>query len=169
MLDDLLAELARVSALDEVVVIGSQCVHAVTDRPPPEVVMSIECDVLFDEGELSERVDAALGKTSAYQAEHGVYVDTVPATFPFLPPGWEARVRTLEVPGLRARCLELHDLCVSKLAAGRLKDSETVAALITEGLVDPHEVQRRIMAVEDLRMRAILLARLQILGESLGR
>lgn len=70
--------------------------------------MSIECDVLFEEGELSERVDAALGKTSAYQAEHGVYVDTVPATFPFLPPGWESRVRTIEVPGLRARCLELH-------------------------------------------------------------
>lgn len=82
--------------------------HAVTEQPPPEVVMSIECDVLFEEGELSERVDAALGKTSAYQAEHGVYVDTVPATFPFLPPGWESRVRTIEVPGLRARCLELH-------------------------------------------------------------
>lgn len=41
--------------------------------------------------------------------------------------------------------------------------------MIAEGLVDPHEVQRRMMAVDDPRMRAILLARLQILGESLGR
>jgi predicted nucleotidyltransferase len=88
------------------------------------------------------------------------------ATFPFLPEGWEQRLRDLEVDGLRARCLEVHDLVLSKLAAGRLKDNELIASLIQHGLIEVETVRARIAAVADLHMRAVLLARLQIVLES---
>lgn len=45
---------------------------------------------------------------------------------------------------------------VSKLAAGRLKDYELVAALITQKLVDVTRVRERIGEIEELRMKAIL-------------
>jgi len=155
-----LREATRI-ARSELVVIGSQCVHAVTDAAPAEVVMSLECDVLL-EGPQADAVREELGPTSEFRAQHGTYVDVVSPRFPFLPPGWEGRLQPL---GL-SKCLELHDLAVSKLAAGRLKDYELVAALIARKLVDVAVLRERINLSEELRMRAILLARLQIVLES---
>jgi len=163
---DLLSALGRISGKTEVVLVGSQCVHAATDHPPAEVLMSAECDVLVEEGPLADRIDRELGPSSAYQEAHGVYVDTVPAAFPFLPTGYEARLRALDVGTLRARCLEAHDLALSKLAAGRLKDFEAVAALLAAGIVQRDALVERIATVAEPRMRTVLLARLQIVLES---
>jgi hypothetical protein len=167
-LAELLGALERITGTRDVIVIGSQCVHAVTGDPPGEVLMSVECDVLVDEGELSEQIDRELGPTSEFQAEHGVYVDTVPATFPFLPDGWQERAVPLADGPSPVRCLELHDLALSKLAAGRLKDNEMVAALVDRKLVELATLRARVTAVADPHLRAILLARLQIVLESVG-
>jgi hypothetical protein len=165
--EGLLRELARVSGKGEVVIVGSQSVHAATSAVPAEVLMSAEVDVLVDPADPGgDATRDALGKSSPYYDEHGVYVDSVLATFPFLPEGWEQRLRDLEVDGLRARCLEVHDLVLSKLAAGRLKDNELIASLIQHGLIEVETVRARIAAVADLHMRAVLLARLQIVLES---
>ena len=87
-LEDLLGEVARVSGGRDVVIIGSQCVHAVTEDAPAEVVISLECDLVIDDAEVAERLEAELGAVSAYRSAHGVYVDVVSASFPFLPDGW---------------------------------------------------------------------------------
>jgi hypothetical protein len=166
-LEDLLRELVRVLGRREVAMIGSQCVHAATDAPPGEVLMSRECDILIDDNDPArEQIDAALGSTSMYQREHGIFIDTVSPSFPFLPDGWEQRANLLVSGEARSRCLELHDLVLSKLAAGRLKDNELIAALIHYKLVDVDTARARIAAVADLHMRAILLARLQIVLEN---
>jgi hypothetical protein len=166
-LETLLRELGRVSGKRELVLIGSQCVHATTDAVPAEVLMSLEVDVLIEEADpASGKIDEELGPDSAFRAEHAVFVDTVPASFPFLPDGFEERLRVIEAGELRARCLEVHDLVLSKLAAGRLKDTEMVAALITYKLADVDTIRARIAAVPDLHMRAILLARLQLVLEN---
>lgn len=47
-LEALLRELACVLGKREVTMIGSQCVHAATDTPPAEVLMSRECDILVE-------------------------------------------------------------------------------------------------------------------------
>lgn len=87
-LDDLLGELARLLGKRGVAMIGSQCVHAATDAPPTEVLMSRECDILFEDSDPArERIDAELGSMSRYREEHGTYIDTVSPTFPFLPDG----------------------------------------------------------------------------------
>jgi hypothetical protein len=44
----------------------------------------------------------------------------------------------------RGLCLEPHDLAASKLAAGRPKNFEFVAALLREHLVDPRVVLERV-------------------------
>jgi uncharacterized nucleotidyltransferase DUF6036 len=166
-LEDLLRELARVLGKREIAMIGSQCVHAATDTPPVEVLMSRECDILMDGGDPArERIDVELGSTSMYQLEHGTFVDTVSPSFPFLPDGWEQRANVLVSGEMRSRCLELHDLVLSKLAAGRLKDNELIAALIHKKLVNADIARARIAEVADLHMRAILLARLQIVLEN---
>lgn len=166
-LEELIGEAARASGNAELVVIGSQAVHATTNDIPAEVVMSLECDLLL-EGDAAARVHKALGPTSAYHAAHGTYADVVAPEFPFLPRGWETRLRSLDVANVASKCLEVHDLAVSKLAAGRLKDYELVAALIARKIITPDVVRERVALSEDLRMRAILLARLQIVLESIG-
>ncbi len=52
------------------------------------------------------------------------------------------------------RCLELHDLVLSKLAAGQLKNYELVAVLLGRGLAPLVVVRERIAAVPDLHMPA---------------
>jgi len=168
-LEDLLRELARVLGKREVAMIGSQCVHAATDAPPAEVLMSRECDILVDDSDpVRERIDAELGATSPYHEEYGTFVDTVSPSFPFLPDGWEQRANVLVSGDMQSRCLELHDLVLSKLAAGRLKDNELIAALIHYKLVDVGISRARITAVADIHMRAVLLARLQIVLENVN-
>jgi hypothetical protein len=169
LVDKLLRELARVSGKAEVVIIGSQSLHADAGKLPAEVLVSVEVDLLMEDGDPAEpQIEAELGRSSAFQAEHGVYIDVVRSSFPYLPDGWEGRLRDMQVGELRARCLEVHDLAVSKLAAGRLKDNEFIAALIGHRLLDVDTLRARIGAIADLRLRAILLARLQIVLESVA-
>jgi hypothetical protein len=58
---------------------------------------------------------------------------------------------------------------LSKLAAGRLKDNEMVASLLAYKLADIDTIRTRISTVADLHMRAILLARLQLVLENVDR
>lgn len=168
--EQLLRELARVSGKREVVVVGSQSIYGSIAKVPGEVVMSVEVDILVDGDDPQQRpITELLGKSSTYQAEHRVYVDPVPASFPYLPPGWETRLRELDLGDLVARCLEIYDLVLSKLAAGRLKDNELIVALISNRHVDAATVSQRIEATPDPHLRAVLLARLQLVLENVGR
>lgn len=167
--EDLLRELGRVAGRSEVVIVGSQSVHAFTDAAPAEVLVSLECDVLLDEGDAAaDIIREQLGPQSPFRAEKGYYVDAVPPGLPLLPDGWRERLRSLDAGGVIGRCLEINDLAVSKLAAGRLKDYEFVAALVGRNLIEIAIVRKLIDGIADLRLRAILLARLQIVLESLG-
>ena len=55
---------------------------------------------------------------------------------------------------------------LSKLVAGRLKANELIAALLHYKLVDVETVRARILDVTDLHLRAVLLARLQVVLEN---
>lgn len=170
LLDELLREVERITGDRDLVMIGSQAIHAVLSDVPAEVVISRECDLLLDEGDSTvAAIDASLGPDSERAAELLVHVDTVSSSFPFLAPGWEQRLVPFGPAAPHVRCLEIHDLVLSKLAAGRLKDYELVAVLLDRGLADLAAVRGRIAGIPDLHMRAILMARLQIVLESEGR
>lgn len=170
LLLELLDEAMRIAEDRVLVMIDSHVVHAATGEVPAEVVMSRECDLLLDESDpIAAAIDRDLGPDSKLAAERFVHVDTVSSTFPFLPAGWEGRLVSLAPTVPNVRCLEIHDLVISKLAAGRLTDYELVTVLLDRGLADVAVVRQRISAVSDLGMRAVLLARVQIVLESAGR
>lgn len=169
-LECLLSALSQITRDRELVMIGSQAIHAVTRDAPDEVLISRECDVLFDSGDpLVAVIEAQLGRNSPYAAESLVHLDTVSSTFPFLPDGWEQRLVPFGPAAPHLRCLEIHDLVLSKLAAGRLKDYELIAVLLDRKLAELAAVRDRIAAVPDLHMRAVLAARLQIVLEGSPR
>src|SRR5262249_23484149 len=76
---------------------------------------------------------------STFHAEYGVYVDPIVGTFHFCLVGKGGRASSasrFNVGPIKARCLEPHDLALSKLAARRLQDNEAVAPLTESKLVD---------------------------------
>jgi len=163
----LLTRAAEICGRQELIIFGSQSVHAVTAAPPVEVLISVECDIwLRDELEVSARLKDELGEGSAFAKTTGVYADALPPDLPLVPDGWEQRLVRYDVGNVTACCLEIHDLIVSKLAAGRLKDYEFIAAVLMSKLAQKGEVMRRIQTFPDPHKQAVLLARLRIATEA---
>jgi len=164
---DLLNRAALITSRTELIIFGSQAVHAVTNTPPVEVLVSVECDFwIADDPELAARLSSELGKSSPYAVHTGIYADLLPPQLPLLPKDWESRLVPFVSDKVTARCLEIHDLAVTKLAAGRLKDYEFIAAALIQKLASADEIRRRILSFADPHTQAVLLARLQIAAES---
>ena len=147
---------SRIGRENEFFLIGSQAVHACCRRAPAEVLLSQECDLYpKNRTEATNLLDAELGRGSAFAREHGFYVDVVTPEIASLPKGWQRRLTTLRVGKIRVYALDIHDLLVSKLAAGRLKDLEFAGALFRLKLADPKTLRRRILdyPVEEERRR----------------
>ncbi|MFW6083977.1 MAG: DUF6036 family nucleotidyltransferase [Gemmatimonadota bacterium] len=142
---------------DEVLVIGSQAIHGSTDGPlPPEAMRSIEVDVAAfgdEDGSRADLIDGAIGEASMFHATFGYYAQGVVETTAVLPAGWRDRLVCFSSPatsGVTARCLEPHDLWVSKAIAHRPRDREFCRALLRERMVDPEILRERLAAVSDL-------------------
>ena len=110
-------------------------------------------------------MEEALGQRSPYFTDHGFYVDAVEPGLILLPAGWESRLKPFCVGNVTAWCLEVNDLVVSKLDAGRLKDYEFINSVLRTGLADFAAVEKRIETFSDLHQRAVLLTRLRISSE----
>ena len=130
---DQLEHLIRVSGhvleTDEVIVIGSQAILAsVPAGLPQEAIRSIEADILpIDDPDetKADLIDGLLGEASAFQETHGIDAQGVGQHTARLPYGWRDRLIPLcnqNTDDITGWWLERHDLCVSKLLAGRPKD-----------------------------------------------
>ena len=146
-----------VLGVDEVLVIGSQAVHASLDEPlPEEALRSIEVDVAVIgdvDGHQADLVDGSIGEASMFHETFGYYAQGVVEQTAELPTGWKDRLVRFESPGTNgfvALCLELHDLWISKAIANRQKDIEFCRALLDIGVVDPAELRARLVLVNDL-------------------
>jgi hypothetical protein len=128
----------------DILVIGSQAILASfpEEMLPEEAIRSIEADVAFlnDEDEAkSDLVDGAIGELSSFHESFGIYGQGVSISTAVLPQGWRDRLVSFTSPESgrsRAVCLEPHDLVVSKLVAGREKDLEFAAALLSARLIE---------------------------------
>ncbi len=164
---------AAVLGVREVLVIGSQALHASVDveELPPEVSRSVEVDVaaLNDpDGRLADLVDGSIGEASMFHATFGYYAQGVVARTAVLPAGWRKRLVRFETPGTNgvvAWCLEPHDLWISKAIAGRPKDLEFCRALVDAGVVTGRRLRERLKQVKDLdpRVRSAVAARIPTL------
>ncbi|MFW6089890.1 MAG: DUF6036 family nucleotidyltransferase [Gemmatimonadota bacterium] len=142
---------------DEVLVLGSQAIHASISGPlPAEAERSIEVDIAVfgdDDGGRADLIDGAIGEASMFHATFGYYAQGVVESTATLPDGWRERLVSFSTPateGVTARCLEPHDLWISKAIAYRPKDLEFCRALRRDGLVEPRVLFERLAAVPDL-------------------
>lgn len=110
------------------IIVGSQAIFAVTDYPPEIARRSVECDFLLlrRAPEARSKITENLGLFSEYQQQTGFYADVLGLATVVLPLNWEKRLVALknEAGEILAYCAEIHDVCVSKLMAGREKHFE---------------------------------------------
>ena len=106
---------------------------------PPIAYASEEADVYpRNYPERADDIDIAIGELSSFHETYGYYAHGVSPTTAILAAGWEQRVVRLANPntgGATGFCLDVHDLVVSKYAAGREKDIAFNQALVRYGCV----------------------------------
>lgn len=141
---------------DTVIVIGSQSVlGSYSDgQLPPDVVASMEADILpLDDPTESKAddLDGAIGEGSSFNELHGFYVQGVGERTATLPTGWRDRLVSVKGEGTNGRtglCLEVHDLCISKLVANREKDRTFCSTLVRHRLVSVPTLRERLEITE---------------------
>jgi hypothetical protein len=142
---------------DEIVVIGSQAILGQFPKAPATMLRSMEAD-LYPRNDPSRaiEIDGAIGDGSPFHETYGYYAHGVGPETPWAPVGWEGRMLELEIPPMlpgrdpvTAWFLEVHDLALAKLAAGREKDIEFVTEALIAGLVDSGRLRRGIDLMPD--------------------
>jgi hypothetical protein len=138
-LEHIIRVASRISDDREIVVVGSSAIHALDARLPPIAFRTHDADVYpLNHPERAEDIDGAIGELSQFHLTFGYYAQGVGPETAILPAGWQDRVKRLAVPdadGATALCIDVHDLVLSKYAAGREKDIEFNQAIIRAGLV----------------------------------
>lgn len=127
-LEHLFGEAKKLNGDDEFVVIGSLSALGILPggRVPARMLMSIDVDCYTrrDPGRVFE-LKRALGEGSAFEAEHGYFLDPVSPNLPTLPAQWEFRL--VKVPlknGVTVFFLDPNDAAISKYARGEPRDRE---------------------------------------------
>lgn len=122
----------------EIVVIGSQSVLGQFPDAPSALLASMEADVYpRNRPERADLVDGAIGEGSHFHEQFGYYAQGVGEATATLPDGWRnrlVRVKNANTGGCTGLCLEVHDLAISKYAAGREKDLVFTATLARHGM-----------------------------------
>ncbi len=173
-LEHVLRASAAITGSDHIVVIGSQAILGTFPNASPEFLKSFEVDVFtFRSPEDANLIEGSIGEASLFQTTFGYYAHGVAVETATLPDGWRERlvpVRTPATGGATGLCLEIHDLAVSKLAAGREKDIEYVTGLLRHRLAKPDVIESRLGATPlSPAQRELCVARLKRIIGAAGR
>ena len=152
-LEHVIRAAADVAGDDEIVVIGGQAILAQFPDAPAELLASQEADIYpRNHPDRAIAIDGNLGDGSFFHEAFGYYAHGVGPETARAPEGWEERLVAIRVETGRGAmatgwCLEVHDLVLSKCAAGRERDWEYAEIAVSSGLVDPAELLRRAPAL----------------------
>ena len=168
-LQHVILEIGRRFGLREFYIIGSAAILAVLPDPPVGALTATrDVDVipLGDDEKLADRISFVLGEASDFDAAHGYYAQGVSLRTPaFAPADWTSRAIPVRVEDVTARCMEPHDLVLSKLGAGRDKDLEFARSAASLGLVSQRRLLERLALVNCTdEMRALMAARVRALA-----
>ncbi|MCL2639505.1 MAG: hypothetical protein FWD53_01540 [Phycisphaerales bacterium] len=164
-LEHILRAVGAITGSDRFVIIGSQAILGQFPNPPAELLASFEADIFSptnrDEATL---IDGCIGEGSPFHQTFGYYAHGVGEETATLPKGWKNRlipVTSKATNGTTGLCLEVHDLAISKLIAGRPKDLQFVSDLIRHRLANPEILQQRLEETElDQPIRDLCTGRL---------
>ena len=139
-LEHIIRACSQIADDDEIIIIGSQSILGQHPDAPAELTMSNEADVFpRNKPERWDLIDGSIGELSPFHQTFGYYAQGVEEETAILPDGWRERLIPIRNPATRGAtgwCLEVHDLVISKYAAGREKDGRFNRAAVTHGLVD---------------------------------
>jgi hypothetical protein len=170
-LEHVIRAACAIADVDDIVVVGSQAILGQFPDAPAELTKSNEADVYpKDAPDKAHLIDGAIGEKSIFEETFGYYAHGVAPNTAILPRGALERlipVRNENTAGATGWCLEIHDLAVSKLVAGREKDLEFIHALVREKMADATTIRRRLdeteVDSERLEMARLRLDRIRIL------
>ncbi len=147
-LEHVIRAAAGITGATEIVVIGSQAVLGQFPDAPADLLVSIEADVFtFRNPNDADLIDGSIGEGSPFHQTFGYYAHGVAEETAILPANWKQRlikVRNANTGDGCGLCLEVHDLAVAKLVAGREKDCSFVAALLRHKLADTSLIESRL-------------------------
>ncbi|MBY0495104.1 MAG: hypothetical protein K2Y23_12910 [Cyanobacteria bacterium] len=165
---------AAVSNEREIVIIGSHAVLGQYPDAPPALLISMDADVYPRHApDKSAVIDGAIGELSAFHEAFGYYAHGIGDTTATLPAGWADRLVPIQnenTGGAIGWCLDVHDLALSKLVAGRDKDLDFVQTLLQEDMAAPRVLTERVktLPVSGAQLEAVI-ARLHRLSTASGR
>jgi hypothetical protein len=143
---------AEIAQEKSFVLIGSQAVLLLLDNPPSELLRSTEIDLYPSvHPEKSDLIDGAIGALSTFHDTYGYHADGVSPDTASLPVDWMSRAVFTYIGDLTAICPDLHDLAVSKCAAGRDKDAEFVHVLLKHHCIDIRVLLLRIALLDSAK------------------
>ena len=165
-LEHIVRAAATIAEDDEIIVVGSQSILGQFPDAPADLCVSVEADVYpKNRPERSDLIDGSIGEGSPFHTTFGYYAQGVGETTATLPPGWKARLVAVRGPGTRGAtglCLEVHDLVISKLVAGREKDLHFARVAGQHALVTEDVLRARLAEMSiDKRLRSAVSTRIQ--------
>ena len=168
-LEHIVRAAAQIAGDRDIVVIGSQAILGTYPEAPSSLLASREADIYPRNapGE-AERIDENIGELSLFDEAYGYYAHGVGPETAKAPSGWEARLVPISgqhTGGATAWCLEVHDLLLSKAAAGRPRDWVYIEEALRHRLADPELLRQRcsdipltprLLAVAQRRLEAVI-------------
>jgi hypothetical protein len=147
-LEHIIRAAAGITGAPEFVIIGSQAVLGQFPQAPEELLVSIEADLfsLRDPAD-GDLIDGSIGEGSPFHQIFGYYAHGVHMETTVLPEGWRNRlvpIHNQNTGGGTGLCLEIHDLAVSKLIAGREKDLDFLSSLLRHRLILTETIRARL-------------------------
>lgn len=171
-LEHVIRAAGRIARDREIVVIGSQAVLGQFPDAPPALLASMEADVYpRNHPERADLIDGSIGEGSSFHERFGYYAQGAGEMTATLPKGWRKRLVSVKNPnteGVEGLCLEVHDLAISKYAAGRAKDLAFTRALARYRLTDEATLLERAAATK-LQPALLKLVRGRIRRDFAGR
>jgi hypothetical protein len=138
-LEHLIRAAGAITGAEEIIVIGSQAILAARPESPESLLRSCEADLFtLRDPKDADLIDGSIGEGSPFHETFGYYAQGVWLDTATLPTGWQDRLIAICNENTRlvtARCLEPHDLAVSKLVAGREKDIDFLSEMLLHGFI----------------------------------
>lgn len=150
-LQHVIFEVGRRFDLFDFYIVGSAAILAVLPNPPEGALTATrDVDVIppHDDESLGDRISFVLGEASEFDLEHGYYAQAVTSSTPtYAPAARKTRVVPIRVEKYTGWCMEVHDLVLSKLGAGREKDFDFARSAAALDLLQHDELLRRLQDV----------------------
>lgn len=161
-LKHLVSSVAKLSEAEKIIVFGSASLlpsfPELGDDQAGPLARTHDADLIITPfvEEVGKLLHITFGESRPFHTHFGYYADIVrPIAFEQFPKGWDDRLVPLQ--GVeRVFCLEPHDMAAAKCQAGRQKDIDLLALLISTGRLDPELLRERLFAVA---MREAMIVR----------